>query len=204
MHNTKNSLAALAAATLLALLAGCDTAADYFGTDTSRKDMSQQQQFTELMQRPHINEAVKSYEKILADIRDTLRKQFKLPEWEKDPEAALSQPGCNDFPDVGAWDAGRQFLDLWIAESPITLKRWPEARSTLHAIAGKHGFKTVTLDVAHERDLTYEIVDSHGAKLMLGSSPNGNTILRIWTGCHLYPEAKQHGSPRPQPAPPAP
>lgn len=189
-----SAAAATCAAALL--LTACDTSADYFGNDTSRDDMSQQQQFDELRQRPDIDQAITHYNAVMADVRAAISAQFPdLPAWHQDGDGSPS-PGCNEFRQIRASDARRQFLPTWIASGPIPADQWEAALATLRDVAGRHGFHKVGLDI-RGKDHEFEIRDDNGARLLFGTAKN--TVLDLWTGCHLDPAAKQRGEPQPLP-----
>ncbi|WP_317495865.1 LppA family lipoprotein [Haloechinothrix sp. LS1_15] len=187
------------AAVMALVLAGCSDASDYIGQpgDTEEHDMSLDEQFHELMQRPDIEQAVAHYDEMLTDIRPALREVADLPEWQR-RDGRGSQPGCSrSFPDIGVWDAENRFMDRWHAKGPITDENWSAAVDAVHRIAGDYGFDTVTQDINHGGRKSHKITDNYGAELSL--STEGYTTIRVFTGCHLKPDAKNHGQPRPRP-----
>ncbi|WP_246360808.1 LppA family lipoprotein [Haloechinothrix aidingensis] len=189
---------------LLAVLAavvvvGCGDASDYIGGPGEREDrdeLSVAEQFDELAQRPDIEQATERYEEMLSEISTELRGLTDLPEWQR-LEGMGSQPGCNAFPDVGNWDAERRFMDDWFSPGHIAEEEWPVVRDALHRIAGEYGFDTVVQDIFQADARSYKLVDGYGAQLSFGY--RDNTTLDVMTGCHLLPEALEHGGPRPRP-----
>ncbi|MBA0124079.1 hypothetical protein H0B56_00810 [Haloechinothrix sp. YIM 98757] len=194
---TIRSLVVLAAVVVLGV--GCSDASDYIGGPGEREEhdnMSAEEQFEELAQRPDIEQAVRRYEEVLSEISTELRGLTDLPEWER-LEGMGSQPGCNAFPDVGNWDAERRFMDTWHSPGHFAEEEWPVVRDALHRIAGEYGFDTVVQDIFQAGRRSYKLVDDYGAQLSL--SYRDNTNLSVMTGCHLLAEAVEHGGPRPRP-----
>lgn len=185
--------AALAACAVLlgALAAGCDGNESGFGNYES--DMSPQEQFNTLMQRPDIDAAVKRYRSMSEEIRTQLSRQFDLPDWNSGGGGRVS-PGCNDFPDVHGWDAEQHVGDDWDTPKPLTNAQWPDAVSEVKEIARSYGFDKVTFEVAKEQFREIKLADRYGATLYFGKETN--TLIGVDTGCHLNAEAKDRGAPR--------
>lgn len=185
---------ALAACVVLlgVLAAGCDGSESGFGNYES--DMSPQEQFDRLMQRPDLDDAVKRYRSMSEEIRTLLGRQFDLPEWNNGGGGRVG-PGCNDFPDVHGWDGEQHVGEDWDTPKPLTDAQWPEAVSEVKEIARSYGFDKVTFEVAKAKFRKIKLADRYGATLYFGKQTN--TLLGVDTGCHLYAEAKKRGTPRP-------
>lgn len=173
------------------LATGCNS--DASGLGNVKSDMSTQEQFDILMQRPAMDQALKRYRNMSQEIRTRLSDQFDLPEW-KGSGGGRQSPGCSEFPDVDAWDAYRHFGDNWGSSKPLTNAQWPNAVTVVKQIAHTYGFDKITIEVVKAQFRKIELADRYGATLYFGKETS--TLIGITTGCHLYPEAKKRGTPR--------
>lgn len=195
-------VAIVACLTVVTACSGND-ADRYLDNDTSREVMSLQQQWSELMQRPNIDEARVLHEKMQKEISETLGSQLGLAPWTKGTNASES-PGCNDFHQVDAWDAVTQFLDNWATVDAISVNEWPQAVDTLKRIGGNYGFNVPGLEVNKGDYREVNLHDAYGAGLSLHSNSNPmGSLISVRTACHLLPVAKQRGGPTATAQPPS-
>ncbi|WP_165777516.1 LppA family lipoprotein [Amycolatopsis antarctica] len=191
---------AVALACTSALAACGDNDADrYLNNDTSREDMSLQQQWDELMKRPNIDEAKTRHDEMLRKITEKLSTDLQLPPWQQSDEVSTNT-GCNDFKEVDAWDAVNLLLGGSTNPVPISTDQWPQAIEVVKSVAGQHGFTAPGLEVNKGDYHELNISDSYGASLRIiagAGEADGKkgTIVGINTGCHLLPESKQRGVP---------
>lgn len=185
----------MTAAVVVVLTAACNDA--YPGASEDGSNVSVQQQFDELMKRPDIDEAVRGYRAMLADVRRALTARFNLTGWRSGGGGRVS-PGCNDFPDVDAWDAEQHLGDDWATDQPVTAK-WPDVVSVVKNTAARHGFTDVIFEAGKAEHREIQIKDRYGAELYVGTG--NNTIVGISIGCHLNPDAKRRGTPTSTSAP---
>lgn len=179
---------------LLGLLLATSCNSNYPGAGDDESDMSPQEQFDTLMQRPAMDEALKRYRSMTGEIRTRLSSQFDLPEWNSGGGGRVS-PACNDFPDVHGWDAEQHVGDNWANPKPLTDAQWPEAVTEVKRIARTYGFDNIVGEIAKAKFRKIELADSYGATLYFGKETS--TLIGVTTGCHLNPEAKKRGTPRP-------
>ncbi|MEU6645743.1 LppA family lipoprotein [Saccharomonospora sp. NPDC046836] len=100
--------------------------------------------------------------------------------------------GCRAFGEVDAWDATHTVLPTWLVDAPLPADSWDKAKTIVTPVGKEFGFTNITLQIDDNQD--YWLTDHYGAQLQFGSSKR--TGFGITTGCHLYPEAKQRGTPR--------
>jgi hypothetical protein len=176
------------------LAAGCNDGNQYLNPTQPGKPMPRQQQYTELMNRPAINEMVTRYEEMREAIRGRLTKDFGLSQWVEQPGSA-NYTGCaREFPDVDVRDVQKQHPATWYSPTPISQNNWTQAKEIVSEMAGTYGFNKVTLVIDRADDLQLNLNDKYSSELSFGSTKN--TILALTTGCHLTAEAKQRGGPR--------
>ncbi|MBA0124523.1 hypothetical protein H0B56_03110 [Haloechinothrix sp. YIM 98757] len=183
-----NTTAALTICALL--LAGCAA-----GDPDDRSDMTLEEQYEQVAQRPDIDEAIKAYEQLHNKVQAELREKFDLPAWEKGTHEETRTPGCGDFPDLIGWDAESSSLQSWVSEASISLEDWSQAKAILRTFSQEHGFDKVSIDIAQSDNLAYELMNDTGAKITLRSGRGSNVLLGGATGCHLTPGAKERGRP---------
>ncbi|MGA6168403.1 LppA family lipoprotein [Amycolatopsis magusensis] len=159
--------------------------------------MTIEQQWAELMQRPNIDEAVARYEKMEGEITSALSTEFGLPPWEGGTRSS-GNPGCGAFDKVDAWDAMSEILPGSLTPAVIPTNQWPRAVETIKRVASAHGFTTPGLAVDKDDFHIVDLYDGYAAKLtVVTGTEKANTVIGVFTGCHLLPEAKQRGVPRP-------
>ncbi|MFI6032150.1 LppA family lipoprotein [Amycolatopsis magusensis] len=170
---------------------------DYPGNDSSREDMTIEQQWAELMQRPDIDEAVARYERMEGEITSALSTEFGLPPWEAGGQNS-SNPGCGQFGKVDAWDAMSEILAGGLSPGVIPTDQWPRAVDTIKRVASAYGFTTPGLAVDRGDFHIVNLHDGYAANLVVTTgTEKANTVIGVFTGCHLLPEAKRRGVPRP-------
>ncbi|WP_084628587.1 LppA family lipoprotein [Amycolatopsis nigrescens] len=203
-RSDNNSLGFLATAiACTVVLTACSNGADpYLDNDNSREDMSLQHQWSELMQRPNIDEVVAKYEKMQKEVTEALSSELGLPQWSIGGNNSTN-PGCNDFRQVDSWDAIKESIAGTTTPARISTEQWPKAVDTIKRVVAGHGFTTPGLVVDKGDFHTMDLYDGYGAKfnVMTGTEGN-NTVIGVSTGCHLLPEAKQRGVPRSTATPP--
>ncbi|WP_317495315.1 LppA family lipoprotein [Haloechinothrix sp. LS1_15] len=157
--------------------------------------MSLEEQYETVAERPDRKQAIAAYEELQEKVRAALRERFDFPEWEPGGGEERTTPGCSEFPDLIGLDAASTGLQNWIAEAGISPYDWSDAQDILREAGREYGFEQVTLDIQESHDLSFELTNDTGAKLRLMSGRNTNTVLRVSTGCHLEPAAKERGRP---------
>ncbi|MGC7097473.1 LppA family lipoprotein [Amycolatopsis lurida] len=181
---------------LICAFALCSCEGDNPGNDSSRGDMTLEQQWAELMRRPSLDEAVTRYEKMEREITDALSTEFGLPRWEGGGKNS-DNPGCAEFAEVDAWDAMAQVLAGSLTPAVIPSDQWPRAVDTIKRVAATYGFTSPGLAVDRGDFHIVNLHDGYAAKLSVTTgTEKANTIISVVTGCHLLPEAKQRGVPR--------
>ncbi|MBN6033425.1 LppA family lipoprotein [Amycolatopsis sp. 195334CR] len=140
--------------------------------------------WSELTRRPDIDEAVARYGELTNEIAGALSAKFGLPPWET---ADDRDPGCADFPEAAPGDA---LTSTRTSSTPARIPpdQWPRAAITVERTASAHGF---TIDDLGSRSVSFH--DAYAAKLTVDATSESTTI-RVRTGCHLLPEAKQRAS----------
>jgi hypothetical protein len=197
MTRTCGPITAALALALLALTActGPDTPPE--NTTVDQKT----QQFTQLMQRPDIDQATARYEQMYGRIRDAITTAVPtLKPWRISNPAGGSACG-NDFAAVDADlptdDAVIRGLENWMAEGTIPDGKWQQAAGAVQAIASDYGFGSGEATVNRLSDHEIVFHDQYKAELNFGTAVNTTLLLR--TGCHLTAEAKKRGTPAPKP-----
>ena len=135
-----------------------------------------------LRQRPDIEQISARYEQMQAEVRDRLTAEIGGLAWVNDDNESRS--GCGfDFSDVHEGES--RLLARWTALGNLPDARWDDAVAIVQEITGEYGFGTP--EVVLDRPGNHRIVvpDSYGGTLNFGTSVN--TILRMYTGCHLPP-----------------
>ncbi|GAA3534454.1 hypothetical protein GCM10022222_17490 [Amycolatopsis ultiminotia] len=174
------------------------------GPDTPPENTTvdeQAQQFSQLMQRPDIDQATARYEQMYGRIRDAVAAAVpSLKAWQITNPAGGSACG-NDFAAVDADlrrdDAVIKGLNNWTAAGNIPDGKWLQVVDAVHAIAADYGFGTTATTVNRPSDHEVVFHDQYEAELNFG--PAVNTTLLLRTGCHLTAEAKKRGAPAPRP-----
>jgi hypothetical protein len=175
------------------LVTSCSDGNQYLNPTPSGSLMSQQQQYTELMNRPTIDEAIKRYEEMRATIRDRLTQEFNLSQWTEQQESSRFSGCAPQFSEVDQKDSSKKYLPRWFASSPL-IASWKQAKQIVAEVSKGYGFNRVSLDVEKPDDVEFNLNDQYGAELSFGSAKN--TVLTLTTGCHLSAEAKRRGGPR--------
>lgn len=152
--------------------------------------------FTELRQRPDIEQMQADYLAMLERIQNKLVDEIGIrpfPPEEEEPISASACPG-----DLSAVHGG-EVRSYQFGASPgnIPDADWPRALKLVTELAGKHGFTQAKPVVDRPGDHEVSITDRYGAELIFGTAKN--TILSLSTGCHLTREAHQRGKPENNP-----
>jgi hypothetical protein len=177
----------------LALASGCSSP-DYIEPNPSESTMPTQQQYSELMSRPDIEEVVARYEEMREKIKSRLGSELGIANWEDKQDGR--QSGCtNEFPGVDSRDAARKFLSFLISSRSVPVEQWSAAKNIVSEIGGQYGFTQAGVNVDKPPHFEFELKDQHKAQLSL--STEKTTVLSVETGCHLTPDAKKRGAPRP-------
>jgi hypothetical protein len=148
--------------------------------------------FTELMKRPDIEQAVTTYAEMTAKIRDQLATDVGRT-WEQRSDGGGTACG-NEVPGVDA-DGGKRNLPRWMLPGNLTDEQWTHAETLVGEIAAGYGFHPkpeVVVDRPSEHDVVFRKPD--GAWMGFGTAVN--TTLTVATGCHLTAEAHQRGKPK--------
>lgn len=91
--------------------------------------MQNQQQLTELTNRPAINEIVGHYEQMREAIRGRLTADLGLSQWVEQPGSS-NYTGCaREFPEVNVQDVQKQHLATWYPPTPISVNDWEKAKT---------------------------------------------------------------------------
>jgi hypothetical protein len=148
--------------------------------------------FTELMKRPDIEQAMTTYTEMTAKIRDRFAAELGRT-WEQ--RGDLSGAACgNEFPGLDA-DGEIRSLPRWTSPGNLPDEQWSRAEQLLGEIAATYGFNSkpeVIVNRSSEHDVVFRKPD--GALIMFGTAVN--TTLRVETGCHLIAKAHQRGKPK--------
>jgi hypothetical protein len=189
--------------TLCLIAAGCTTLVlSACGPDTPPETTVDQKttQFTELMTRPDIDQAVARYEQMYTKVRDQITALAPTLTWK--PANPPSSASCgNDFAAVNADlpknDAEIKGLANWMADGNLPDAQWDQAIAVVRSVAQGYGFDTGEITVNRPSDHEIVFHDQYKAELNFGTAVNTTLLLR--TGCHLTAEAKKRGSPAPTP-----
>lgn len=175
--------ALVCAATLL--LSGCDS--------EKAKDDQVNAYFSELMQRPDIEQMQADYLAMLEEIRGRLVKDIGIESFIPDPDGPISASACPG--DLSALSSDAEVRRYRSGRSPgnISDADWPRALKLVAEVAAEQGFDTVTPVIDKPGDHEVAISHPYGAELIFGTAKN--TILSLSTGCHLTREAHQRGRP---------
>lgn len=179
----KAALTALVCAATL-LVSGCDS--------EKAKDDQVNAYFSELMQRPDLEQMEADYLAMLERIQNKLVSDMGIKPFPPDDEEPISGSACpGDFSIVD--DAEVRRYQFGASPGNISDADWPRALKLVTDVAGKQGFETVTPVIDKPGDHEVSITDRYGAELIFGTAKN--TILSLSTGCHLTREAHQRGKP---------
>jgi hypothetical protein len=154
--------------------------------------MPRQQQYSELMNRPNIDETIARYEEMRTAIRNELAKEINISQWAKQSGSANYTECAREFPDVDAKDAQKQHPETWYSTVKINPEKWTKAKEIVSSVAATYGFNKVSLVVDRTDDLQFNLTDAYSAELSFGSAKN--TILGLTTGCHPTADAKKRGA----------
>jgi hypothetical protein len=121
MSGARLSRQTLAAALVaVGLLVGsCSDGGQYRDPKPTGNPMTQQQQFSELMNRPNLDKAIARYEEMRGKIRDRLTAEFGLPAWQEQQESARFSGCAPQFAAVNEKDSSRKFLSRWFVAAPL-------------------------------------------------------------------------------------
>lgn len=191
----KRILSLILAAVATISVAACGPDVPQKATVTQKNE-----QFTELMGRPDIDEAVSRYEAMYAKVRSQITALVPALIWQL--ANPMSSASCgNDFGAVNADlrtdDAEIKGLANWMAEGNLPDAQWDQAVAAVRRVAQGYGFDVGEATV--NRPSNHEVVfhDQYRAELNFGTAVNTTLLLR--TGCHLTAEAKKRGTPAPTP-----
>jgi hypothetical protein len=158
--------------------------------------MSQEEQFTQLMRRPSLEEVSGRYQQVRQEISDKLAIAFGLPPWAEDDASGGGSLCGHEFSDLGA-DARTTSPPLLVVRAPIPDDQWDRAVRIVEDIARENGFGPPNRIVDRASQHTVDFRDKWGG--LLGMDTGVHTVLSVSTGCHLTAEAKQRGTPTPRP-----
>jgi hypothetical protein len=176
-------VAAMALITIF-VLTGCD--------GSKGGQVTKDEQFTQLMQRPDLDQTINQYERVRQEIASQLSQQLSLPPWTRTSGRA-GEAGCGrEFPDVGL-DATISSPENMISAAPVPDEKWDLALGIAGSITAKYGFAAVSRVADAPGNHQAEFHDTYGGRLALGTQVN--TILSVRTGCHLTAAAHQRGNP---------
>jgi hypothetical protein len=192
----KRLLSLILAAAVTISVAAC-------GPDVPQKATVNQknEQFTELMARPDIDEAVSQYDEMYTKVRNEITALVPALKWKMTNPVTSASCG-NDFGAVNADlpkdDAEVRGLAIWMAEGKIPDGQWEVALSAVDTILRTYGFNSgpyVVKNNPSDHYVTFQ--DPTNAEVTFGTAVN--TGLTVRTGCHLTAEAKKRGTPAPPP-----
>jgi hypothetical protein len=192
----KRILSLILAAAMTLSVAAC-------GPDVPQKATVNQknEQFTELMARPDIDEAVSQYEEMYAKVRNEITALVPALTWKMTNPVTSASCG-NDFEAVNDGlpkdDAEIKGLAIWMADGKIPDAQWEVVLSAVDKILRLYGFNSgpdVVKNNPSDHYVTFQ--DPTNAEVTFGSAVN--TGLTVRTGCHLTAEAKKRGTPAPTP-----
>ncbi|GAB3397286.1 hypothetical protein GCM10027360_93240 [Amycolatopsis echigonensis] len=192
-------LVSIALAAALALTGcGADSPPETHVNQTSPKD----RQFSELMQRPDIDEIVAHYQQMYADLRQQLSAEFpSIGSWSQSQDATTAACGP-EFDAVNADlpqnDAVTKSVGNWGTTGTISDKDWSRALKTVSGIVSRYGFDPnaqVMNDKPGAHDANF--YDRYRAEFSISAGNSAGFMLL--TGCHLTAVAKQRGTPAPRP-----
>lgn len=146
---------------------------------------SMNEQETELMQRPSIEEIHQRYSEMDAKLKAELGTAFPWMQWMQ--VQGVNRASCADF-DAYKDDAEGWTLDIWGTEGNIPDNEWPRAEQIFAKVTGEYGFTPprVLADRPAQHDVTTS--DQYGATYNFGSGKR--TSFSGSTGCHLPQAAK--------------
>ncbi|MCE7011344.1 LppA family lipoprotein [Kibdelosporangium philippinense] len=149
-------------------------------------------QYSQLANRPDIEQIHEEYLGMLGNIRDELVAKIGITPWQPNDELFRASM-CGEFNDIGADGEKRRYSS---GHSPGNLPdaRWGEAVKLVESIANQHGFKLhgAVIDRPGDHEVTFG--NDWGAELLFGTAKN--TTLSVSSGCHLTREAYQRGAPK--------
>lgn len=172
------------------LVSGCEP--DQPNDPKDPKDAEVNALFTELLQRPDIEQMQTTYLALLERIRNALVDDVGIQPFIPDTDEPISGSACpGDYSTVSDGEV-RRFRS---GRSPgsISDADWPRALQVVTEVAGKEGFGKPEVVVERPADHEVALRDRYGAELIFGTAKN--TILSLSSGCHLSREAHQRGMP---------
>jgi Lipoprotein confined to pathogenic Mycobacterium len=178
---------------VMVAIAGCAS-----GGESSEGSMSgNETQFSQLMQRPDIDQVAAGYEAMYAKVRQELSVVVPmLVDWRSNDDPATSMCG-GDYSDLGA-DGQTRSLPNWLTVAPIPDADWARAVRAVDVVVRGYGFDSGPITAADKPGNHYvAFYDKYSAALTI-SSGHSTDILLV-TGCHLTAAAKDRGHPTPTP-----
>ncbi|WP_158691351.1 LppA family lipoprotein [Amycolatopsis benzoatilytica] len=158
------------------------------------------QQFSQLMQRPDINQVAARYDEMFQKVREQLAAKFPALHWKQTDQPGRA--GCSqEFAAIdvsGRADAETHSFPIWTAPGNLPDAEWQQAAADVREIARNYGFDAGQVTVQRPNDNEIVFRDQYRAELNFGSAIN--TTLLVRTGCHLTAEAKKRGSLAPIPS----
>ncbi|MFF0149459.1 putative LppA-like lipoprotein [Amycolatopsis sulphurea] len=183
---------------ILALTSCTNPGAQEPTMNTDEKTASQQ--FSQLMQRPDIDQAAARYDEMFRNVREQLAAKFPALRWKQTDQPGRA--GCSqEFAAIdvsGRADAETRSFPIWTAPGNLPDSEWQQAAADVREIAQSYGFDTGKVTVKRHNDNEIVFRDQYRAALNFGSAVN--TTLLVRTGCHLSAEARNRGSLAPLPS----
>lgn len=189
-------LVSIALAAALALTGcGADSPRETHVNQASPKD----RQFSELIQRPDIDEIVAHYQQMYGDVRNQLSAEFpSIGSWSRSQDATTAACGA-EFDAVNADlpqnDAVTKSVGNWGNTGTISDKDWSRALKTVAGVVSRYGFDPnaqVMKDKPGAHDANF--YDRYHAEFSVTAGNRAGFMLL--TGCHLTAAAKQRARQR--------
>lgn len=146
--------------------------------------------FDTLMKRPSIAVVDAGYQSMFATIRERLSAELGLAAWVPDDEP-MSSSSCSG--DIANLDGAEQrTYDAGWSPGNLPDAQWQQAVAIVTEVAGQHGFAApeVVANAPSNHEVSFR--DKYHGQLLFGTG--GNTILAVFSGCHLDETAHQRGT----------
>lgn len=157
------------------------------------KAANRQQQFSDMMTRPDIDQITQRYNDMLTTLRDRLVAELGTNPWIERPNSSGSA-GCGEYPDVEPEDKESRHTSRWALDRNLSDEKWPGAVQIFAEVTGAQGFETppqVIVNQPGDHEIT--TADPFGGDVIFGTKLN--STLQARTGCHPTAEAHQRGTP---------
>ncbi|RJQ88406.1 hypothetical protein D5S19_06535 [Amycolatopsis panacis] len=191
---SRRPAAALATALLVAVLTACSDAKSPFPGDNVDRDPAEA--WAALMRLPDTDQARQQYQHLDAELRNALTAAVpKLSPWTTSDDYTGSRAGCGArFPGVSN-DGERESLPDHAVAGNLPDADYERALAVIGTIAQRYGF-TPRPQRLHDAPGSHDAVfhnETDEGEISFGTALN--TSLRLQLGCHLFPAAKQRGTP---------